>query len=421
MKNSATEWEKVYDTCCGIDVHKKLLVACLNRGSKQEVREFGATTRELLELLDWLMKSGCEMVAMESTGSYWKPLFNILESCNMPAIVVNAQHMKAVPGRKTDVNDAQWIAKLLQHGLLQPSFIPDKAQRELRELVSYRKSLVEDKTRELNRLQKMLEGANIKLSGTVSNIMGKSAMTLLDEVLKGKAVDKSRIAQLRKEKKVASQLKASDEQLADDLNGFPTPLQTTMIREVLAHIKELDAHIRRLEDEIDRHMDEGQKEAAKKLEAVAGIGGGSAKAIISVIGTDMSRFPSDAHISSWAGVCPGNNESAKKKYSGKTRKGNKLLRSTLVVCAHSAIKNKKSYFSAQYQRICAHRGKKRAIVAVAHSMLVAIYHILKDGTTFQDLGAGYFNQFNRERKINSYLKKLRELGWEASATAVQPA
>lgn len=418
MKNSATEWEKVYDTCCGIDVHKKLLVACLNRGSKQEVREFGATTRELLELLDWLMKSGCEMVAMESTGSYWKPLFNILESCNMPAIVVNAQHMKAVPGRKTDVNDAQWIAKLLQHGLLQPSFIPDKAQRELRELVSYRKSLVEDKTRELNRLQKMLEGANIKLSGTVSNIMGKSAMTLLDEVLKGKAVDKSRIAQLRKEKKVASQLKASDEQLADDLNGFLTPLQTTMIREVLAHIKELDAHIRRLEDEIDRHMDEGQKEAAKKLEAVAGIGGDSAKAIISVIGTDMSRFPSDAHISSWAGVCPGNNESAKKKYSGKTRKGNKLLRSTLVVCAHSAIKNKKSYFSAQYQRICAHRGKKRAIVAVAHSMLVAIYHILKDGTTFQDLGAGYFNQFNRERKINSYLKKLRELGWEASATAV---
>ena len=407
MKNSATEWEKVYDTCCGIDVHKKLLVACLNRGTKQEVREFGATTRELLELLDWLMKSGCEMVAMESTGSYWKPLFNILESCNMPAIVVNAQHMKAVPGRKTDVNDAQWIAKLLQHGLLQPSFIPEKAQRELRELVSYRKSLVEDKTRELNRLQKMLEGASIKLSGTVLNIMGKSAMTLLDEVLKGKAVDKSRIAQLRKEKKVASQLKASDEQLADDLNGFLTPLQTTMIREVLAHIKELDAHIRRLEDEIDRHMDEGQKEAAKKLEAVAGIGGDSAKAIISVIGTDMSRFPSDAHISSWAGVCPGNNESAKKKYSGKTRKGNKLLRSTLVVCAHSAIKNKKSYFSAQYQRICAHRGKKRAIVAVVHSMLVAIYHILKDGTTFQDLGAGYFNQFNRERKINSYLKKTQ--------------
>ncbi len=181
------------------------------------------------------------------------------------------------------------------------------------------------------------------------------------------------------------------------------------------------AHIRHLEDEIDRHMDEGQKEAAKKLEAVVGIGDDSAKAIISVIGTDMSRFPTDAHISSWAGLCPGNNESAKKRHSGKTRKGNKLLRSTLVVCAHAAIKNKVSYFSAQYQRICARRGGKRAIVAVAHSMLVAIYHILKDGTPFRDLGAGYYNQFNRERKINSYLKKLRELGWEASATAVQPA
>ena len=421
MTKSATEWEKVYDTCCGIDVHKKLLVACLNRGTKQEIREFGATTRELLELLDWLMKSGCEMVAMESTGSYWKPLFNILESCSMPAMVVNAQHMKAVPGRKTDVNDAQWIAKLLQHGLLQPSFIPDKAQRELRELVSYRKSLVEDKTRELNRLQKMLEGANIKLSGTVSDITGKSAMNLLEEVLKGKIIDKKRIARLRKEKKLSSRLKASDEQLVDDLNGFLTPLQVTMIREVMSHIKELDAHIRRLEDEIDRHMDEGQKEAAKKLEAVVGIGDDSAKAIISVIGTDMSRFPTDAHISSWSGLCPGNNESAKKRHSGKTRKGNKLLRSTLVVCAHAAIKNKASYFSAQYQRICAHRGGKRAIVAVAHSMLVAIYHILKDGTPFKDLGAGYYNQFNRDRKINSYLKKLRELGWEASATAVQPA
>ena len=421
MTKSATEWEKVYDTCCGIDVHKKLLVACLNRGTKQEVREFGATTRELLELLDWLMQSGCEMVAMESTGSYWKPLFNILESCSMPAMVVNAQHMKAVPGRKTDVNDAQWIAKLLQHGLLQASFIPDKAQRELRELVNYRKSLVEDKTRELNRLQKMLEGANIKLSGTVSDITGKSAMNLLEEVLKGKIIDKKRIARLRKEKKLSSRLKASDEQLVDDLNGFLTPLQVTMIREVMSHIKELDAHIRRLEDEIDRHMDEGQKEAAKKLESVVGIGDDSAKAIISVIGTDMSRFPTDAHISSWSGLCPGNNESAKKRHSGKTRKGNKLLRSTLVVCAHAAIKNKASYFSAQYQRICAHRGGKRALVAVAHSMLVAIYHILKDGTPFRDLGAGYYNQFNRDRKINSYLKKLRELGWEASATAVQPA
>ena len=419
---NATEWEKIYGICCGIDVHKKLLVACLNRGNEQEVREFGATTREILELLDWLMNNNCEIVAMESTGSYWKPLYNILESCNVPAIVVNAQHMKAVPGRKTDVNDAQWIAKLLQHGLLQASFIPGKGQRELRELVGYRKSLVEDMTRELNRLQKMLEGANIKLSGTVSDITGKSAMNLLEEILKGTAIDKARIAQMRKERKVSSRLKATDEQLADDLNGFLTPLQTMMIREVLSHIKELAEHIHRLEDEIDHHMDNAQKQAAKKLETVTGIGENSAKAIISVIGTDMSRFPTDAHLSSWAGLCPGNNESAKKRHTGKTRKGNKLLRTTLVVCAHAAIKNKASYFSAQYQRICAHRGGKRAIVAVAHSMLIAVYHILKDGMPFRDLGASYFNQFNRERKINSLLKKLKELGWEEPvATVAQPA
>lgn len=419
---SATEWEKIYGTCCGIDVHKKLLVACLNRGNEQEVREFGASTREILELLDWLMENSCEIVAMESTGSYWKPLYNILEAHNMSAIVVNAQHMKAVPGRKTDVNDAQWIAKLLQHGLLRASFIPDKAQRELRELVGYRKSLVEDMTRELNRLQKMLEGANIKLSGTVSDIVGKSAMNLLEEVLKGTVMDKAVISRMRKEKKVSSRLRATDEQLADDLNGFLTPLQSMMIREVLSHIKELAEHIRRLEDEIDRHMDDAQKQAAKKLETVTGIGKNGAKAIISIIGTDMSRFPTDAHISSWAGLCPGNNESAKKRRTGKTRKGNKLLRTTLVVCAHAAIKNKASYFSAQYQRICAHRGGKRAIVAVAHSMLIAIYHILRDGVPFRDLGADYFNQFNRERKINSLLKKLKELGWEEPfATATQSA
>ena len=248
---NATEWEKIYGICCGIDVHKKLLVACLNRGNEQEVKEFGASTREILELVDWLMKNDCEIVAMESTGSYWKPLYNILEAHKLPAIVVNAQHMKAVPGRKTDVNDAQWIAKLLQHGLLRASFIPDKAQRELRELVGYRKSLVEDMTRELNRLQKMLEGANIKLSGTVSDIAGKSAMNLLEEVLNGTAMDKAAIARMRKEKKVSSRLKATDEQLADDLTGFLTPLQTMMIREVLSHIKELAEHIRRLEDEID--------------------------------------------------------------------------------------------------------------------------------------------------------------------------
>ena len=420
--DKSTELANMYDICCGIDVHKKVLVACLNSGNKQELKNFGATTKELLHLVDWLQTNNCECVAMESTGSYWKPLYNILESHDMPAMVVNAQHMKAVPGRKTDMQDAQWIAKLLKHGLLQPSFIPGKAQRELRELVGYRKSLVYDMTRELNRLQKMLEGANIKLSGTVARIAGKSAMSLIEEILNGKTIDKAYLAQLRNDKKISNRLKATDEQIIDDLQGIMTPLQNKMIREVLAHIRELQTHIGNLEIEIDKHMDDNQKQAAKQLESITGIGENSAKAIISVIGTDMTRFPSDAHIASWAGLCPGNNESAQKKKSGKTRKGNKLLRTTLVVCAHAAVKNKASYFSAQYNRICAHRGKKRAIVAVAHSMLIAIYHMLKEHVPFKDLGSEYFNQFNRERKINSLLKKLKELGWSNDvATTPQPA
>lgn len=405
--------KKIYDSCCGIDVHKKLMVACFIHGREQEIREFGATTRELLELSDWLLQGGCQMVAMESTASYWKPLYNVLESSGLNAMVVNPHHIKAVPGRKTDVKDSEWLADLLQHGLLQASYIPNKAQRELRELVSYRKSLVADKTRELNRLQKMLEGANIKLSGTVSNINGKSARNILEVVLSGTILDAAKLEEMADDKLLAPNLKASREQLLDDLNGVMTPLQRKMMKELLTHIDELDIHIKNLDDDIDNHMNDSEKKASEAIKDITGIADASARAIISVIGIDMSRFPTDAHISSWAGMCPGNNESAGKRKSGKTRKGNALLRSTLVVCAHAAVKDKKSYFAAQFQRISAHRGPKRAYVAVAHSMLVAIYHILNDGIKFQDLGAEYYNQFNKERKINAYLKKLKALGWQS--------
>ena len=384
--------DKIYDKCCGIDVHKKLIVACFRCGKQQEVREFGATTRELLELADWLKEGGCEMVAMESTASYWKPLYNILESSDLKAMVVNARHMKAVPGRKTDVKDAEWIADLLQHGLLQPSYIPGKDQRELRELVRYRKSLVGERTGELNRLQKMLEGANIKLSGTVSDINGKSARSILEYLLTGKSIDGSKYDEM-------------------------SPLQRRMMKELLVHLDELNVHIKNLNDEIDNFMKPEEKQASQAIQDVTGIGNTSAQAIISVIGSDMSRFPTDRHISSWAGLCPGDNESAKKRKSGKTRKGNALLRTTLITCAHAAVKNKKSYFYAQYMRISAHRGPKRAYVAVAHSMLISIYHIFKDGVMFKDLGADYYNQFNKERKINAYLKKLKTLGWEAPIVA----
>lgn len=409
--------EKVYDKCCGIDVHKKLIVACFRQGNKQEVRDFGATTRELLKLADWLKDGKCEMVAMESTASYWKPLYNILESSDLNAMVVNARHMKAVPGRKTDVKDAEWIADLLQHGLLQASYIPAKDQRELRELVRYRKSLVGERGRELNRLQKMLEGANIKLSGTVQDINGKSARNILEHILTGESFDEAKYDEMYENKEIAHNLKASKEQIIDDLNGVMTPLQRRMMKELLAHLDELNAHIKNLDDEIDNFMKPEEKQATSAIEDVTGIGHTSAQAVISVIGTDMSRFPTDAHIASWAGLCPGDNESAGKRKSGKTRKGNALLRSTLVTCAHSAVRNKSSYFYAQFMRISAHRGKKRAYVAVAHSMLVAIYHILKDGVVFKDLGADYYNQFNKERKINAYLKKLKALGWEAPVVA----
>lgn len=263
----------------------------------------------------------------------------------------------------------------------------------------------------------MLEGANIKISGTITDINGKSARNILEHILTGEQIGPAEYDILYENKIIAHNLKATKEQIIDDLNGVMSDLQRKMMRILLDHLDELDAHIRELDDDIDNFMKPEEKRAAKVLQDIPGIGNTSAQAIISVIGTDMGHFPTDGHISSWAGLCPGNNESAHKRRSGKTRKGNALLRDTLVVCAHSAVRNKNTYFSAQFARISAHRGKKRAYVAVAHSMLVAIYHILKDGVVFEDLGAGYYHQFNRERKINAYLKKSKALGWEAPVVA----
>ena len=410
--------EKVYDICCGVDVHKKLIVACLRSGRKNEIRQYGATTRELLEMASWLYEARCKMVAMESTASYWKPLYNVLETWELPVMVVNAHHMKAVPGRKTDVQDAEWIADLLQHGLLKASYIPGKEQRELRELVQYRKSLIEDRGRELNRLQKMLEGGNIKLSGTVTQINGKSARNILNFITDGGYFDDAKYDEMLANKEIASNLKASKEQIIDDLNGVLSSIQRRVMKELLSHLDELNEHIRNLDDDIDRFMKQEDKNAADAIQEIPGIAATSAQVIISVIGNDMSRFPSDRHLSKWAGLCPGNNESASKRKSGKTTKGNKMLRTTLVNCAHSAAKVKSSYFSALFARISAHRGKKRAYVAVAHSMLIAIYHVLNDKVAFRDLGADYYNQFNRERKANGMLKKLKALGYEVTIAAV---
>ncbi len=334
--------EVMYSVCCGVDVHKKILVCCLMRGRRKETREFGASTRELIELSSWLKGSGCEMVAMESTASYWKPLYNILEAQDIPAMVVNAQHIKTLPGRKTDTLDAEWIADLLRHGLLRASYIPSKPQRELRELLTYRKSLTVDAASEQNRIQKMLEGGNIKISGTISSIIGKSGLHLLSCIIEGEDVTADDIRRMIADGLIPSRLKASPEEIADDLNGVLTPVQRKMIGICLEHIVYLNKQIDEIDSVIDDNLSPDQQELAEMLMEIPGVGESSAKTILSVIGTDMSRFPTASHLASWAGVCPGNNESAGKRRSGKTRRGNSLLRTTLVLCAQGASRAKGS-------------------------------------------------------------------------------
>ena len=407
----------MYSVCCGVDVHKKILVCCLMRGRRKETREFGASTRELIELSSWLRENGCEMVAMESTASYWKPLYNILEAEDIPAMVVNAQHIKALPGRKTDTLDAEWIAELLRHGLLRASYIPSKPQRELRELLTYRKSLAADAASEQNRIQKMLEGGNIKISGTISSIIGKSGQQLLSCIIDGEAITADDIRGMINDGLVSSRLKATPEELADDLNGVLTPVQRKMISICLEHIAYLNKRIDEIDSIIDDNLSSGMQELVELLREIPGVGESSAKTILSVIGTDMSRFPTASHLASWAGVCPGNNESAGKRRSGKTRKGNSLLRTTLVLCAQGASRAKGSFFSAQYSRLMIRRGKNRAKMAVAHSLLIAIYYIIRDHVPFHDLGEDYYNRFNTESKIKMYIKKLEDLGVSVNVEA----
>lgn len=397
----------IYKSCCGIDVHKMKLVACLKKGKKQEIREFGAETKDIKEMADWLLSKKCEMIAMESTASYWKPLVNIFETKELNFMIINAKEYKNVPGRKTDVADSEWIADLLRHGLLKPSYIPTRDQRELREATRYRKKLTEERSRALNRLQKMLEGANIKITSILSEVTGKSCMNLIEYVLENEEdITIDTATQL-----VKGRISASIEEVVDAMEGIITPFQKIMMKEVIKHINELTDRINDMSKIIEEYMKD-YEENIKKLEKIPGIGRTTAQIILAEIGQDMSRFPTENHISSWAGVSPGNNESAGKRRSGKTRKGNKILKSTLAQCAKAASKNKDSFFYAQYQRITIRRGKNRATLAVAHSMLIAIYHMLNENLEFSDLGSSFYNQFNTEKKINSYLKKLKELGWE---------
>ena len=395
--------QTIYERCCGIDVHKKLIVACFRNGKKAELRKFDTLTCSIKELGNWLLDNNCQKIAMESTGAYWKPIYNILELLSLDVIVVNAHHMKSVPGRKTDVKDAEWIAQLLQHGLLKASFIPGKEQRELREIVRYRKSLIEERSRELNRLEKTLEGANIKLSSFVSDLTGVSSRNLIEQALLGE-VNQDNIDDL-----IHHSMQSKKPELIKAMEGALSSIQKQLVRAILDHIDDMTKRIKNLDGIIDNQM-KGYEDAVKRIDEISGVGKRSAEVILSEIGTDMNRFPSAAHISSWSGLCPGNNESAGKRKNGKTNKGNKHLKSILIQCAKSAKRDSNSFFYAQYQRLVVRRGKNRATVAVAHSMLIAIYHMLKDNVAFKDLGSDYYTKFNTEKKANYYLRKLKELG-----------
>lgn len=405
--------EVIYECCGGIDVHKKIIVVCLRTGRNNEMRQFGSTTNELREMTVWLKEAGCQMVAMESTGSYWKPLFNIFELSDLDAIVVNAQHMRNLPGRKTDVKDAEWIADLLQHGLLKASYIPDREQRELRDITRYRRSLVGEKSREINRLQKFLEVSNIKLSSFVSDINGVSSLALLKASLNVKKMDIETVNSL-----IDPKMRNKAKDICLSLDGIFSPLQKDLALQIISHIEDMERRVKELDDLINKHIGKYEK-VIQKADQLPGVGENSAKTIIAEIGIDMTRFPTAAHLASWAGLAPGNNESAGKKKNGKSLKGNPTLKSTLIQCATRACSIKGTYFHAQYLRISARRGKNRAHVAVAHSMLIALYHMIKEDIDYIDLGENYYNQFNTEAKINQLLKKLNDLGWKQPAMLLE--
>lgn len=402
--------ETVYERCCGIDVHKKIIVACLRIGRKHETKEFGTSTEDLRNLANWLLENDCQLAAMESTGSYWKPVYNVLEVLGQEIIVVNAHHIKNVPGRKTDVKDAEWIAQLLQCGLLKASYIPNRDQRELREIARYRKSLVEERAREINRLEKTLQGANIKLSSVVTNIVGKSGRNVIDALV-GEGLS---------EENVDGMLRGTLREKRNDIlkycDGYLSSLQRKLVRAILDHIDDMSRRIADVDDIIDGQMRD-YEEAVKKLVEIPGIAKRSAQVILAEIGLDMSRFPTAGHLAAWAGLAPGNNESAKKRNHAKSRKGNVTLKTTLIQSAKTAKAKKGSFFKAQFDRLAVKRGKNRAVVAVAHSMLIAIYNMLAFDVPFCDLGEDYYNHFNTEKKINHYLKKLKNLGWQPPITA----
>lgn len=439
----------VYKRVGGLDVHKKTVVATRMRVTEDdriewETETFGTTTPDLLELLDWLYEWDLTHVSMESTGDYWKPVFNVLED-TFEVWLVNAQHVKHVSGRKTDVKDSEWLAELMLHGLLKPSFIPPKPQRALREMTRYRSTLVQERTRIVNRIQKGLEGANIKLSSVATDIMGVSGRAMLAEIAAGQT-DAELMADLAR-----GRMRNKIPELEKALTGIVQEHHRFVLAQQLDHIDYLDEKIEAISAEIGKQLermswpdepsqpgaDEGSEEGAQSTDAselpltwndavalldmIPGVDRRIAEKILAETGLDMSQFPTANHLASWAGLAPGNHQSGGKRHSGRTTKGNKALSSTMVQAAWGASRTKDTFLKSRYHRLAGRRGKKRAIVAVAHSMLISVWHMLTYQQPYQELGGDYFDERKKESKVNYHLRRLEQLTGGAVNIELQPA
>lgn len=409
----------IHRCCCGLDVHKETVVACLLRVSDagefvQQTRTFQAVLEGLQALDAWLREEGCTRVAMESTGIFWKPVYNVLADGERVVWVINAAQIKGLPGRKTDVGDAEWIASLLQHGLVRPSFIPDQAQRELRDLTRTRTSLLDERSASVQRLQKVLEDANLKLSSVVTDILGVSGRAILEALLAG-TTDPTTLAELAK-----GRLRKKREALEKALAGTLKAHHRVLVSVHLEHIDFLDESLERLDGKIAERLRPFEAEIAH-LDTIPGVGERTAQVLAAEIGLRMSQFPSAGHLASWAGMCPGNQQSGGTRKNAKTRKGSKFLRRALIEAAHAAARTKGSFLATRYRRLAYRRGKPKAAVAIGHTILVTAYHLLVHQEDYHEPDPVQDEARRRARIERRAVEDLANLGYQVTLTPTRPA